>query len=1308
MSSESHLYSSAAPVRRTAVLLGITVLAAVLLFVGLAPVAFALDPVVDDQQFTVLENSATGTFVGAVVATDATTYTIIAGNELGAFSIGASSGFLMVADGTQIDYEITPVFSLTVQVEDITGTTDTGLMRIDVLNINDAPTVDDQQFSVAENSANGTSIGTVVATDPDGNPLTYAILAGNTGGTFALNANTGELTVANNTLLDFETNPTFNLWVRVSDGGLMDTAVITINVTDANDPPLALDDSGYTTPEDTTLIVTTPTVLDNDSDQDGDPLTAVLDMPAGNGAVTLNSDGTFTYTPNPNFNGVDTFTYFANDGQANSLLAATVTITVTGTNDPPTAVDDTYTTAMNVPLPVPAPGVVGNDSDPENNPLTAVLDSLPANGSLSFNADGSFVYTPTLNYVGTDSFTYHVQDTEPLNSNVATVFINVSSQAPTANDATFNIDENSPNSTFVGTVTATDPDPGDTLTFAIIAGNTNNAFAIGVASGDITVNNAAALDFETIPVFTLTVEVQDLSGLTDTATITINLNDVNEAPTAADATFSVAENSPNTTFVGTVSASDPDAGDALAYGITAGNTGSTFAIDNGGNITVNDNTLLDFETNPQFVLTVVVTDVGGLTDAATITINVTNVNEFPPDINPQAFTVAEDAANGTILGTVIVTDSDGIDSFTFAILGGDPNGVFGIDSNGQISVVDNSTLDFETTPGYSLNVQVTDSGALTDTAVMTITVTDANDAPVINNLVVTPGTIQETETITLTGVFTDQDAVDAHTVTIVWDDGSAPTVLNLGAGVTAFTAAHTYLDDPATLLDEYIIDVTVDDGLTSDNSITVATVTNVPPLLANLAAAPAALDEGQMITLTGTITEISPLDTFTVMVDWGDGVIDTFNYPAGTTAFMETHTYQDNYNPAAIAVTLADDDDGMDSGSTAVTVNNVPPTVDAGTDFIIADGDPAAFAGAFSDPGTGDTHTIAWDFGDGNGTTGTLTPSYVYPGVGVYTATLTVTDDDGGTDSDTVVVTVISPSDVAATKTVAGNFGEGGTVIYTISLSNNASSAQLDNPGDEFVDVLPPELALVDAQVTIGGGTTAVLTATNTVTWSGSIPAGTSVVLEIEATILPGFQGQTVSNQGQINYDADGDGLNEANTYTDDPNLPGSFDPTTFTVLDVYQVYLPLMRDSVLLAPDLVVTSINASSDLIEVTIENVGNTAVADGFWVDFYINPSTPPTAANQLWPSLSTEGIAWGVTAEIAAGASLTLVYSTAPGAPNEFFVAEESLYNGSLPAGTTVYAQVDSAHESVAYGGVLESHEITGGPYNNIASATAVAP
>src|SRR5436190_1073432 len=129
----------------------------------------------------------------------------------------------------------------------------------------------------------------------------------------------------------------------------------TITVTPVNDAPVTANDDNYTTPEDTQLTVTAPGVLANDSDVDGDALSTILVTGPSHGTLTLNGDGSFSYLPALNFNGVDTFTYRATDDQAQSGIA-TATITVTPTNDAPVAVNDSYTTPEDTQLTASAPG----------------------------------------------------------------------------------------------------------------------------------------------------------------------------------------------------------------------------------------------------------------------------------------------------------------------------------------------------------------------------------------------------------------------------------------------------------------------------------------------------------------------------------------------------------------------------------------------------------------------------------------------------------------------------------------------------------------------------------------------------------------------------------------------------------------------------------------------------------------------------------------------------------------------------------------------------------------------------------------
>ncbi len=155
-----------------------------------------------------------------------------------------------------------------------------------------------------------------------------------------------------------------------------------------------------------------------------------------------------------------------------------------------------------------------------------------------------------------------------------------------------------------------------------------------------------------------------------------------------------------------------------------------------------------------------------------------------------------------------------------------------------------------------------------------------------------------------------------------------------------------------------------------------------------------------------------------------------------------------------------------------------------------------------------------------------------------------MTDDPGVSGSGNATQIVIGAASLSATKSVSGSTTVGGNVTYTIVISNSGSIASNDNAGNEFTDVLPAQLALVSA--TANSGTAVANTGTNTVTWNGSVPASGSVTITITATILPSAAGQSVSNQGNVSYDADNNGTNETTVPTDDPSTGTAGDPTTF------------------------------------------------------------------------------------------------------------------------------------------------------------------
>lgn len=193
---------------------------------------------------------------------------------------------------------------------------------------------------------------------------------------------------------------------------------------DPSQPPTANSDS-YNTAEDTPLIVPASAVLANDTDPENALLTAVLVTTTSHGALTLNANGSFSYSQHDNFFGSDSFTYRANDGTSDSNLA-TVTISVNPVNDAPVAAADSYTVDQDSVLSIAAQGVLSNDSDVDGDTLTAIAWSgnSAQGGQVVLNSNGSFTYTPPPGFSGTDTFSYRASDGS-LESNWATVSIAV-------------------------------------------------------------------------------------------------------------------------------------------------------------------------------------------------------------------------------------------------------------------------------------------------------------------------------------------------------------------------------------------------------------------------------------------------------------------------------------------------------------------------------------------------------------------------------------------------------------------------------------------------------------------------------------------------------------------------------------------------------------------------------------------------------------------------------------------------------------------------------------------------------------------
>ena len=368
------------------------------------------DPVSADSAATATEDTAySGSVSASDVDGDSLTYTLDNGPANGFLAFNADGTYTYTPDA---DYNGTDTFSY--QVSDGQGGTTTATVTLTVDPTNDNPVSADSAATATEDTAYS---GSVSASDVDGDSLTYTLDNGPANGFLAFNAD-GTYTYTPDA--DYNGTDTFSYQVSDGQGGTT-TATVTLTVDPTNDNPVSAD-SAATATEDTVYSGSVSA-----SDVDGDSLTYTLDSGPSNGSLTFNADGAYTYTPDADYNGTDTFSYQVSDGQGGTTTA-TVTLTVDPANDNPVTVDSTGYLSEDTAF---TSSVSATDVDGDS--LSYVLDSGPANGSLAFNADGTYTYTPNEDYSGTDTFSYQVSDGQG-GVDTATVTLDVSEVVEEANN----------------------------------------------------------------------------------------------------------------------------------------------------------------------------------------------------------------------------------------------------------------------------------------------------------------------------------------------------------------------------------------------------------------------------------------------------------------------------------------------------------------------------------------------------------------------------------------------------------------------------------------------------------------------------------------------------------------------------------------------------------------------------------------------------------------------------------------------------------------------------------------------------------
>jgi len=704
-------------------------------------------PGFDDKYptFSVYENSKAGTDVGTVSATDddckdntcaTLTYTLVAdtvaanANDYKEFKIDASTGKITVAKDSTLNYEVDSLYYALVVVSD--GTLkDTARVAIKIKDANDKPVIENKTLTVPENSQAGTVVGTVPAKDEDKwSKLTYSLADVNTNDQVAklfTVDNNGVIKVAKDSTLDYEDRNEYQVLVIVTDNGsdkgfenLSDTAIVTIKVGDENEPPEFIDDGkpSYKVAENTAA----GTEVARYEIKDPDAADA-------NFATTLKVS-------------------LADDEQ-NAILAQNLfNIKVETRNDSTFA-------------------VIRVASVPD---FEAIKE---ANGDTLFNV--TLTLKDQNGAAGCNEVTLEKK-----------IYVSDVNEKPDVKDAEFAVDENSKKGDSVGVVEASDPDKFNpdfgTLYYSLLdatAGSTPGAdtlFNID-STGKITVAENATLNYEETPVIYVKVRVTD-KELSDTALVTVKLNDVDETPKIIidddddgdddtdslcvafcdttsrghtdDSTLTVFinENSADGAKVFAYVVSDEDAGDLanLTPSLKDNNgTGvdslfkAAIVVEGGKTklaVIVPDGSKLDFEkVNPLHEVTVYVTDPDGLQDSIVRRIQVIDVNEAPT-VEDAVFAVEENSKKGDSVGVVVASDPDVLNpefgTLYYSLLDSTEGAAskFNIDNTGKITVAENAGLNYEQDSVFYVKVRVTDS-TLSDTALVTIKLKDTDETPKI-------------------------------------------------------------------------------------------------------------------------------------------------------------------------------------------------------------------------------------------------------------------------------------------------------------------------------------------------------------------------------------------------------------------------------------------------------------------------------------------------------------------------------------------------------------------------------------------------
>ena len=721
------------------------------------------------------------------------------------------------------------------------------------------------------------------------------------------------------------------------------------------------------------------------------------------------------------------------------MAQTTLNVTVVDQNDDPAFVSAPFTAQVDENL--VSGSTVLKLTATDQDVGDSLTFSIAGTNSVHFavSSTGLITTTQALDYetVSTYSLNISVSDSASSVTEALTITVRNTNDAPVFSNAPYavTVPENNA-SAVVHTVSATDEDSGDTLTF-FLTGEGSGDFSILSSTGLVSLNTA--LDYELKSSYVLSVIVRDENGGQATSSLTVSVSDENDSPSFIGTPYSVSldEDVSVGTIVLQASAIDEDSSDNLTYTLS-GTSSSDFSIASSSGI-ITTAVTLDYESVSSYSLTVAVSD-GIISITQAVIISITDKNDVPAFVAaPYSITVAENTTTSSLL-TISASDQDTADTLNFLLLGSG-NELFSIHlTSGVVALT--TALDYEVTSLYTLTIRVSDSNGGVVTTSLTVTVSDVNDSP---QFLGAPYSATISENLPSGSDVIKIAAIDAD------GDSLTYSLSGTNSGHFQISSASGLIETSQALdyetLNSYSLTVSISDGTISTTASLTITVTNIndAPYVTNLPANVTVFEND----VTAAVIDVNATDpddnniTFTLSGTGSDDFV--INSATGRITLSAPLNYEQQAL-YSLTVRVSDGMGGVAAASLTVTaVNQNDAPVILGAPYITSieeslNAGAIVYKVAVSDEDTSDSFTFTLSGTNSNhfaiSVAGIITTAQIldYETVSYYTLVITVSD---GTEkvNTTLTVNVVDTNDPPQFTNAP----------YTVSVDENDASAVVGN-----------------------------------------------------------------------------------------------------------------------------------------------------------------------------------------------------------------------------------------------------------------------